>query len=197
MICLSNWYCHVITRLQRDFVDKKISLITKFHWWRNVKWDIMVTTQFNNINTSSMILLYYCLRSLNKSGDITFKLFVFIQNINLRSDSSKCKLIVFLRITFNVSFTVVGNGIRDRNWNQCIQRFKIDVLSQLRKTIMVNKLLSLRVFGLLSSSLLLFPQRFHRYVFRPSSGVCRTREPSRNFELRPLWNHGVRLFWFR
>ena len=33
--------------------------------------------------------------------------------------------------------------------------------------------LSLRVFGLLSSSLFLFPQRFGRYVLRPSSGVCR------------------------
>ena len=46
--------------------------------------------------------------------------------------------------------------------------------------------LSLRVFGILSSSLLLFPQHFGRYVLRPSSGVCRTREPSWNFELRPL-----------
>ena len=45
------------------------------------------------------------------------------------------------------------------------------------------RFLSLRVFGLLSSSLLLFPQRFGRYVLRPSSGVCRTREPTRNFEL--------------
>ena len=37
--------------------------------------------------------------------------------------------------------------------------------------------LSLRFFRLLSSSLLLllFPQRFGRYVLRPSSGVCRTR----------------------
>ena len=40
----------------------------------------------------------------------------------------------------------------------------------------------------MSSSLLLFPQRFGRYVLRPSSGVCRTREPSRNFELRPLFD---------
>ena len=48
-----------------------------------------------------------------------------------------------------------------------------------------NSFLSLRFFGLLSSSLS-FPQRFGRYVFRPSSGVCRTREPSRNSELRPL-----------
>ena len=34
----------------------------------------------------------------------------------------------------------------------------------------------------------LFPQRFGRYVLRPSSGVCRTREPTQNFELRPLSN---------
>ena len=33
--------------------------------------------------------------------------------------------------------------------------------------------LSLRVFGLVSSSLLLFPQRFGRYIHRPSSSVCR------------------------
>ena len=40
------------------------------------------------------------------------------------------------------------------------------------------KFLSLRVFGLLSSSLLLFPQRFGRYILQPSSGVCRSQEPS-------------------
>ena len=50
------------------------------------------------------------------------------------------------------------------------------------------RFLLLRVFRLLSSSLLLFPQRFGRYIIRPSSGVRRTREPSRNFELRPLLN---------
>ena len=48
--------------------------------------------------------------------------------------------------------------------------------------------LSLRVFKLLSSSLLIFPQRFGGYVLRPSSCVCRNRELSRNFELRPLLN---------
>ena len=46
----------------------------------------------------------------------------------------------------------------------------------------------LRVFRLLPSSLLLFPQRFDRYVLRPSSSVCQTREPSRNFKLHPLLN---------
>ena len=44
------------------------------------------------------------------------------------------------------------------------------------------------IFGLLSSSLLLFAQGFGRYVLGPSSGVCRTRESTRNFELRPLLN---------
>ena len=37
-------------------------------------------------------------------------------------------------------------------------------------------------------TLLLFPQRVGRYAFRPSSHVCRTQEPTRNFELRPLLN---------
>ena len=48
--------------------------------------------------------------------------------------------------------------------------------------------LSLRVFGQLSSSLLSFLLRFGRYVLRPSSGVYRTQEPSRNFELHHLLN---------
>ena len=55
--------------------------------------------------------------------------------------------------------------------------------------------LSLGVFGLLSSSLLLFPQHFGRYVLRHSSGVCRTQEPSWNFEPRPPlkpWRNGYR-----
>ena len=49
----------------------------------------------------------------------------------------------------------------------------------------------LRVFGLLSSSLLLFPQRFGWYILQPSSGVCLIQEPIWNFELRLL------LFRFR
>ena len=48
--------------------------------------------------------------------------------------------------------------------------------------------LSLMVFGLLSSFLLLFLQSFGRYVLVPFSGVCRNWEPTRNFELRPLLN---------
>ena len=47
---------------------------------------------------------------------------------------------------------------------------------------------SLRVFGLLSSFLWLFPQRFGQYVLWPSSGVCRTWEPTQNFEQCPLLN---------
>ena len=59
--------------------------------------------------------------------------------------------------------------------------------------------LSLRLFGLLSSSLLLFRQCFGRYVLRPSSSVCRTQKPSQNFELRPLLNPHVvskHMWWF-
>ena len=52
----------------------------------------------------------------------------------------------------------------------------------------MNEFLSLRVFGLLSLSLLLFPQLFSRYVLLPSLGVCRAWEPTWNFELHPLLN---------
>ena len=49
--------------------------------------------------------------------------------------------------------------------------------------------LSFRVFGLLFSSLLLYFQHFGHCVLRPSSGIsCRTREPTRNFEPRSLFN---------
>ena len=48
--------------------------------------------------------------------------------------------------------------------------------------------LSLRVFRLLSSSLLFYSQCFGQYVLRLSSVVCRTREPTQNFEPCPLFN---------
>ena len=57
--------------------------------------------------------------------------------------------------------------------------------------------LSLSVFGLLPSSLLLFPQCFSHYVLRPSSGFCWTQKPSQNFELCPLLNPwGLLNYWF-
>ena len=46
-------------------------------------------------------------------------------------------------------------------------------------------------FRPLSSSLLLIPQGFGRYVLQPSSRVCRTQEPTRKFELGPLLNPQV------
>ena len=45
---------------------------------------------------------------------------------------------------------------------------------------------SFRFFRLLSSSLLLYSQRFSWYV-RSSSGVCRTQKPTQNFEPHPLF----------
>ena len=50
--------------------------------------------------------------------------------------------------------------------------------------------LFLRVFGLLSSSLLLYSQCFDQYVLWLSSGVCRTQEPAWNFKPCPLFNLG-------
>ena len=55
-----------------------------------------------------------------------------------------------------------------------------------RRSLMI---LSLRVSGLLFSSLLLFPQRFGRYVLRPSSGVCRL-----NFWDKACWFLSLRVF---
>ena len=52
-----------------------------------------------------------------------------------------------------------------------------------------DSFLSLRVFGLLSSSSLLFPQHFGRYVLRPSSGVC-----CLNFRDEACWFLSLRLF---
>ena len=60
----------------------------------------------------------------------------------------------------------------------------------------LQKILSLSIFGLLSLSLLLFPQHFGQYVLRPSSGVYRTQEPWRNFELHPLLNPRGHLFCY-
>ena len=51
-----------------------------------------------------------------------------------------------------------------------------------------TRLLLFKVFGLLSSSLLLYSQHFGWYVLWSSSGVCRTWEPTWNFEPRPLFN---------
>ena len=52
-----------------------------------------------------------------------------------------------------------------------------------------NNLLLLKIFWLLTSSLLLYSQRFDRYVLRSSSGVsCRTRKPIQNLDLNPLFN---------
>ena len=45
------------------------------------------------------------------------------------------------------------------------------------------------IFGLFSSSSLLYSQCFDRCVLRPYSGVsCQTREPTHNLELIPLFN---------
>ena len=74
-----------------------------------------------------------------------------------------------------------------RWWNHLTEA-NINVISCLNFWDESCGFLSLMIFWLSSSSLLIFPQRFGRYVLRPSSGVYRSREHSQNFELRPLLN---------
>ena len=118
-----------------------------------------------------------------------------------------CWLVFRLSLLWGISFLIKIDTPR-RGVMYVIEAFQTFFLYLHLKNISCRQniagFLSLRVFGLLSSSLLLFPQRFGWYVLRPSSGVCRTREPSRNFELRPLlnprgsldtWRNGYRC-WF-
>ena len=55
---------------------------------------------------------------------------------------------------------------------------------QINKFLNLSPFLSLTFFELLSSSLLLFPQRFGRYVLRPSSGICRGFNKGRSSKYR-------------
>ena len=87
---------------------------------------------------------------------------------------------------FIISKTIVNSEYKTNSYLYIFIYHKN--LKIFRTTELQKIFLSLRVFGQLSSSLLLFPQRFGRYVLRSSSGVCRTREPSQKFELRPLLN---------
>ena len=49
-------------------------------------------------------------------------------------------------------------------------------------------LLLIRIFWLLSSSLLFYLQRFDQYVLRPSSSIsCRTLEPTQTLDLNTLF----------
>ena len=79
------------------------------------------------------------------------------------------------------TYFLLSDHIKQSSWKMSSWQRK-----DVAKVTSSSGFLSLRFFGLSSSSLLLFSQRFGRYVLRPSSGVCRTREPSRNFELRTL-----------
>ena len=80
-----------------------------------------------------------------------------------RSLISNIDFWVFFRLLkFEIIWMTSGQMSRLRNYVSCLNFWDEACW-----------FLSLRVFGLLSSSLLLFPQRFGRYVPRPSSGVCR------------------------
>ena len=81
-----------------------------------------------------------------------------------------------------------NNLLQDFKFTKSVVKIEIDVwwnkrrkenVYKKKKEIHNNVFTS--VFGLLSSSLLLFPQRFGQYILRPSSGVCRTQKPSTSF----------------
>ena len=107
------------------------------------------TLTFPDVHLSKQILF--------EISDSKKFVFIFCRNNILQTSKGKKNLCFILSITvLNLSaFT-----------NESTLWFQLKVLFPF---------LSLRVFGLLSSSLLLFPRRFGRYVLRPSSGVCRTR----------------------
>ena len=77
-------------------------------------------------------------------------------------------------------------NITRRKWKTKNNSICLDFLDE------ASFLLSIRIFGLLTSSLLLYSQRFGWYVLRSSSGVsCRTRVSTQNLELKPLFHpHG-------
>ena len=60
-------------------------------------------------------------------------------------------------------------------WGKRLFSFLLNGATTLKMEFIFLLILSLKVFGKLSSSLLLFPQRFGRYILRPFSGVGRTR----------------------
>ena len=67
-------------------------------------------------------------------------------------------------------------------------------LFQLLSTVQQTRIISFRVFELLSSSLCLYSQRFGRCVLWSFSGVsCQTQKPTHNFKQRPLINPPVLL----
>ena len=121
-------------------------------------WQDSLETAHSNLEQSSSNLVVWF--SETKLDDFCYKCF---------------QTIVFIFIVISTTFRLI-----------CPPPFFRCLLSEfLRQSLMI---FIINVFGLLSLSLLLFPQRFGWYVLRPSSGVCQTRESTRNFELRLLLN---------
>ena len=103
-----------------------------------------------------------------------------------------CLTLSNIRYVSRVKWSNPGKGVAPSPTPRCSSYWKgnlwvtLDYSHQLYLLYTFNySFLSFRVFGLLSSSLLLYLQHFGWNVLRPSSEVCRTREPIQNFEPRP------------
>ena len=127
---------------------------------------------------------YFMPTFLNKEKGIYFTLEICIFLYKLLP--CKCNYLIDYQLTSSSAFSRNKRSL----WNVTIKfsgnRYKY--FGCLNFWDEAGWFLSARVFGLLSSSLLLFALRFGRYVLRPFSGLCRNREPTRNLVLRPLLN---------
>ena len=131
----------------------------------------------------------YLIPNNNSLGAKLFKKTVFSKNdilqvnhqiLTNKTDNEKSAM----KTPFGL-FEFVFMSFGQRNSCSTFQRYMDNIFMDVSWVFVYNDdiFLSLRVFVLLYLSLFLFPQRFSRYVPRHSSGVCRTREPSWNFEL--------------
>ena len=128
------------------------------------------------LDVEKKIEIYWCVTQTSRTAFRKMKIGILVL-VRKSTDTGTLRVSRYLSI-----FNIV---IPEYAFTQCIDISCLNFWDE------VWWFLSLRVLWLLSSSLLLFPQRFGRYVLRPSSGVCRTRESIRNFELRPLLNPEV------
>ena len=109
---------------------------------------------------------------------------MYIMTHNYSSSVSILKIIILL---MQAMIKICWISKRYNKFNDNKKRSLFEFFKKSEKKRRENVFLLLRVFGQLSSYLLI-SITFGRYVLRPSSGVCRPRECLQHFELRHLLN---------
>ena len=124
-------------------------------------------TFFENCPSEKILTINFFERCLSQSN--WFKLILKL----FRMERRKITLPRLRTNPVSISNSWIEKTLKNRKFLEIPQKFK---RSQNKNSCLNfwNEawVLSLRVFGLLSSSLLLFPQRFGWYILQPSSGVC-------------------------